>query len=102
MRLLLRKLQGVMVLQRAQFAETPFSQFSISIEWECLSRIAQLLECLRQAEGAELACPGDMVEVDDLGQDGLVGAGLLEYPSVRVYHRGASTPHDPIPLTLTK
>ncbi|MBE3068154.1 MAG: hypothetical protein IMZ73_12140 [Chloroflexi bacterium] len=56
----------------------------VTVDWEFEPGVAQLLERLRQAEHAVFARAGDVVKVEYLGQDGLVGGSVLEHAPVGI------------------
>ena len=80
-----------MIFQSAQLAEAVLSQSSVFVDREFLVGVAQLLECLRQAQSPIFARAGDVVKINDLGQDRLAGAGFLEHASIWIYDRGPTT-----------
>jgi hypothetical protein len=91
-----RPVQVALQAQRPKLAEALAGFDPLLINWESLAAVAQLLKGLREAQGAELAGAGDVVEVQDLGQDGLVFARLLQNPPVRVHdQRAAPAIHPP-------
>ncbi len=65
-------------------------------------RIAQLFERLCQADGAELTRACGVIQVDHLGQDGLVGGGFLQDATIRVDHGGTPTTPGTHPVDTDK
>ncbi len=86
-------IKAAVILDGSQFFEAALGEIIVFVNREAFSRVAVLVDGFGQYQGCVLAGAGDVIEIDDLRQESLIGRGLLQDASIGIDDRGtASTP----------